>query len=156
MDTQNQSNDYIYISYRRSQDKYIAMAMAMYLQQQGYRVWQDVQYDSSDMFNTEYKRSINDAIRHCSDFILLMGDGYRPEDSFDWLGAELELAMHYGCHVVPVIAKGISIEQVLPKYSNLIASEVCFQLPDNMMTLHDDLFKDQLTKILKTTPTNQQ
>lgn len=101
----------VFISYRRrGAGAGVAGELQAKLENRGYKVFLDVDNISSG----DFPEQINDAIKGCKDFLLVMSSGVfdRCADEEDWVRREIILAEQYGKNIVGVSLPGFVMPEV--------------------------------------------
>jgi serine/threonine protein kinase len=89
---------HVFISYSR-RDKEYARQLAEYLRRGGFKVWIDDQIDYGDA----WFREINEAIKSCAAFALLMSP---DSEQSEWVQKEILLAKRYKRPIFPLLLSG--------------------------------------------------
>lgn len=102
----------IFISYRRDGGEYTARVLRDTLQNQGYRVFFDVEALRAGDFNT----MLYSVIEECQDFLLVLSPGAldRCATEGDWVRNEIEHALKHGKNIIPVMMRGFEFPAELP------------------------------------------
>lgn len=103
----------IFISYRRIGGEYTAKILRDHLQEAGYNVFFDLESLRSGEFNIK----LYSVIDECTDFLLVLSPGAldRCDSEDDWVRREVEYALEKGKNVIPIMLRGFSFPDVLPK-----------------------------------------
>lgn len=103
----------IFISYRRDGGEYTAKLLRDRLQEEGYRVFFDVESLRAGDFNTK----LYSVIDECTDFLLVLSPDAldRCENEGDWVRREVEYALAKGKNVIPVMLRGFVFPAELPQ-----------------------------------------
>jgi len=95
-----QTQETVFISYRRSVGSYLTRAVYYNLKYHGYDVFMDVESINSGMFDT----SILNAIEERKHFLIICTPGTfdRINEPGDWLRREIEHALKHNRNIVPI------------------------------------------------------
>ena len=95
----------IFISYKRSDGGLLAENICLRLKEKGFH---NIFFDKDAMREGPFDSQIEDAIKTCTDFIILLTHDALEcfEDPKAWVPIELELAVRNGCHVIPIVTAG--------------------------------------------------
>lgn len=129
----------VFISYRRNDGLKIAKDIFDHLNDK-YEVF----FDMESLRNGRFDLKIEEAIRKCTDFILILSNQIfsRFEDDGDWISRELALAIKGSKNIIPVFADDF----VQPATSNQVINTV---LNYNGIRYSDEKFYDCLANFLK-------
>jgi tetratricopeptide (TPR) repeat protein len=117
----------VFISYRRSTSKYLALLIFKELNQRGYDVFYDIETIDSGAFES----IILNQIAARTHFMVLLAEGTldRCSEPGDWLRQEIERAMDLERNIVPVLVEGFNFNTAqrhltgklyhLPRYNGL-------------------------------------
>lgn len=131
----------VFISYRRKgAGAGVAGELQAKLENRGYKVFLDV----DNIASGDFPEQIEDAIRQCNDFIMVMSPGMldRCVDEDDWVRHEIVLAEKYGKNIVGVSLPGF----VMPEPENL--PEPLRKVPEKQVFIWSHEYRNaSLTKI---------
>ena len=102
----------IFISYRRDGGDVTAKLICEALKNKGYTVF----YDHDSIGNGRFDERILDAIRGCTDFLLVLSSEAldRCANPDDWVRQEIRYALRHGKNIVPVMLDGFAFPKTLP------------------------------------------
>lgn len=118
----------IFISYRR-EDGTPAGQVYSYLRRLGYDVFWDVELQSKKLPNNEFPPVLEEQIKNCRDFILIISDNtFRKDEilrSDDWIRREVRLALENDRNIVAFSLSGTTIpkEEDLPPELRALVSQ---------------------------------
>ena len=105
----------VFISYRREDGAHVSYWLCEDLQKAGY----DVFYDRHNLWNGEFPAQIEENIRSCTDFVLVVTkstfDKKRIFHKNDWVRREIRTALECGKNIVPLFFGSCTIPDRLPK-----------------------------------------
>ena len=159
----------IFISYRRTHDKYPATATWSYLQNMGYDVWWDALLSHDENLtdiNGEYAPIIDSMVANCTDFILLVSNETFAPGSLggekDWIAHELSIAMENNVHILPLLLDGAEIdtknfppempESIAKLLTKLKETNQIYAFPINLFQLSDKEISNRVARMLKSLP----
>ena len=92
----------IFISYKRSDGGLLAENICLRLKEKGFN---NIFFDKDSMREGPFDSQIEEAIRTCSDLIVLLTPDALAScaDQQAWVPKELELAVQYDCHIIPIV-----------------------------------------------------
>lgn len=136
----------VFISYRRMGGEYTAKIIKDELTNRGYNVFFDVESLRSGNFNTK----LYSVIENAKDFILVLAPESlnRCENENDWVRLEIECALKNNLNIIPIMLKGFSFPEKLPKSID----EIRYKSGIEANTEFFDAFMDKLSEFLVTKP----
>ena len=135
----------VFISYRRKDGTYPAMMIHRDLVDAGY----DVFYDVVNIGSGEFPEYIEENIKSCTDFLLVVTKNTfskRILDENDWVYKEIKFALDYQKNIIPIFIGNVSIPKWLPAEFEIIKNYQSVSQIDPKM-FHDinkRMFKEYL------------
>jgi tetratricopeptide (TPR) repeat protein len=136
-----ESDNTVFISYRRSVSAFVARAVFMDLRAHGYDVFMDVQSIDSGAFD----RIILNQIAARSHFVLILTPGSVEgcAKAGDWLRREVERAIDLRRNIVPVLAHGFKMED----YQELLTGKLSEVLRFSALNVPHDYFEEAMDRL---------
>ena len=119
----------VFISYRR--DGGLEPAMRIYeMLKQDYEVF----FDMKSLRNGRFDEAIEDAIKHCTDFVLILSKNVfsRVGEEGDWISREIKLAYEEKKNVIPIIMDGFVFSPTNNDYIRFVECHNGIQYSENV------------------------